>query len=419
VTIAADRITYEDLYGRWEVSAWSAARLNFAEDARQWREELTDSERRAVYRLIALFLWGEDAVADGLSPYIDAAPREEQKYILAAQQSDEARHAVMFARLSREVLGDGATDVAGTLEAVRSDLTWSYDVVFGRLREIGAELRADPSPAKLAAAVALYHFVIEAGLAQPGQHFLHGFLERRDVLPGLREGIERIMLDEHRHIGGGVKLLADLNREHPESLTAVGELLRDVLPPATALLMGRDKDIAYVESLGFSMEEMAGYGARAIENALAAAGITLEQLAIPTLPPDLTPEERGTRAVELTRVGVIGPPTDDPPRDRQHMAAVFDALRRSVRPDHGLKRPATLLWRFEDADPWHLTIAAGGAVAAEGAPERPTLTFRCRYADWIDVMAGRRDLVRLLAARRLRAKGDLRLLVRLGRVFSA
>jgi hypothetical protein len=41
-----------------------------------------------------LFFWGEDAVADGLSPYVDAAPLEEQKYFLATQQADEARYAV-------------------------------------------------------------------------------------------------------------------------------------------------------------------------------------------------------------------------------------------------------------------------------------------------------------------------------------
>ncbi len=62
----------------------------------------------------ALFFWGEDAVADNLSPYIDAAPREEQKYFLATQQVDEARHAVFFKRFMNEVcgLGDGTSRAA-------------------------------------------------------------------------------------------------------------------------------------------------------------------------------------------------------------------------------------------------------------------------------------------------------------------
>ena len=44
-------------------------------------------------------------MADNLSPFIDAAPREEQKYFLATQQVDEARHAVFFKRFMHEVGG--------------------------------------------------------------------------------------------------------------------------------------------------------------------------------------------------------------------------------------------------------------------------------------------------------------------------
>src|SRR5215207_5163475 len=77
-----DAVSYEDLYTRWEQGNWSAMELDFTEDARQWREELTDFERKAALWNYALFFWGEDAVADNLSPFIDAAPLEEQKYFL-------------------------------------------------------------------------------------------------------------------------------------------------------------------------------------------------------------------------------------------------------------------------------------------------------------------------------------------------
>ncbi len=96
---------YADLYARWEKGNWSATEIDFTEDARQWREEFTDFEREAALWNYALFFWGEDAVTDGLSPYIDAAPLEEQKYFLATQQVDEARHAVFFSRFMSEVAG--------------------------------------------------------------------------------------------------------------------------------------------------------------------------------------------------------------------------------------------------------------------------------------------------------------------------
>ena len=105
---ASDAISYDDLYSRWERGNWRAMEIDFSEDARQWQEVFTDFEREAALWNYALFFWGEDAVADGLSPYIDAAPLEEQKYFLATQQVDEARHAVFFSRFMHEVAGIGA-----------------------------------------------------------------------------------------------------------------------------------------------------------------------------------------------------------------------------------------------------------------------------------------------------------------------
>jgi len=74
-----------------------------------------------------------DAVVDGLSPYIDAAPLEEQKYFLATQQADEARHAVFFNRFMHEVAGIGDGRVDGALQEIRPRLNWGFERVFGRL----------------------------------------------------------------------------------------------------------------------------------------------------------------------------------------------------------------------------------------------------------------------------------------------
>src|ERR671930_2030789 len=187
-TVAAERISYTDLYSRWERGNWRATEIDFSEDRRQWEEEFTDFERKAALWNYALFFWGEDAVTDGLSPYIDAAPREEQKYFLATQQVDEARHAVFFGRFMREVVEAGDS-FAGSLAATRPELTWGFRKVFGRLDRMADELRRDRSRPKLAQAVALYHIIIEASLAQPGQHFLESYLEERGVLPGVRSGM--------------------------------------------------------------------------------------------------------------------------------------------------------------------------------------------------------------------------------------
>ena len=81
--VAMERISYEDLYARWERGNWSATELDFSQDKVDWHERFGDLERRAALWNYSMFFHGEDSVTDNLSPYIDAAPREEQKYFLA------------------------------------------------------------------------------------------------------------------------------------------------------------------------------------------------------------------------------------------------------------------------------------------------------------------------------------------------
>src|SRR5919201_1317431 len=119
-----DAISYDDLYARWERGNWRATEIDFTQDAIDWREKLTDKQRRGALWLYSLFFHGEDSVADNLSPYVDAAPREEQTYFLATQQVDEARHAVLFHRFMHEVVGVGSQSSGATLDATRPQLSW-------------------------------------------------------------------------------------------------------------------------------------------------------------------------------------------------------------------------------------------------------------------------------------------------------
>ena len=119
--------------------------IDFSEDVRQWREDFSDLERRAALWNYAMFFVGEDAVTDDLSPFIDAAPREEQKYFLATQQVDEARHAIFFKRFMEEVVGRGDGTIAGGLAAVEPELTWGFRKTFALLDEVTGELRRDRS----------------------------------------------------------------------------------------------------------------------------------------------------------------------------------------------------------------------------------------------------------------------------------
>src|SRR4051794_13010946 len=193
VTSVTDAISYDDLYARWERGNWRATEIDFGQDRVDWRERLTEEQRRSALWLYTLFFHGEDSVTDNLSPYIEAAPLEEQKYFLTTQQVDEARHAIFFSRFFKEVIGVGGSSYADRLNAVDQDLTYGIKKVFELLNHVTDELRrGDHSKPKLAQAIASYHFIVEGTLAQTGQHFIADYLERMDVLPGFRSGMQNV-----------------------------------------------------------------------------------------------------------------------------------------------------------------------------------------------------------------------------------
>ena len=224
-----------------------------------------------------MFFFGEDSVTDNLSPYIDAAPKEEQKYFLATQQVDEARHAVFFHRFFKEVIGAGDT-ISSTLAYTLPQLGWGYRGVFERLDRMAEELRRDRSLPKFAQAIALYHMVVEATLAQPGQHFIEDFFVKEGTMPGFSSGMVNVSRDEQRHIGFGVKALSEMFAESEECKAAVVELLREVMPYSVAVFVPPDWDERYTTYYGFTLEDIYVFGMRSIEAKWRAAGYPLEEM---------------------------------------------------------------------------------------------------------------------------------------------
>jgi hypothetical protein len=419
--LPTDAITYEDLYSRWERGNWSAMELDFTEDARQWREDFTEFERTAALWNYSLFFWGEDVVADTLSPYIDAAPLEEQKYFLATQQVDEARHAVFFKRFVHEVCGLGDGSMASSLNAIKPQLTPGLSKIFNRLELMADELRADRSPAKLAAAVTLYHVVVEASLAQPGQHMICTYLEQRNRLPAFREGMANITVDEQRHIGFGVKLLSDLKREDPVGVPkAVARILRDVTRYTAQVLMPPGWDERYITVFGATYDEVGVEGLTSMTTKLRSAGLASETLPGPALlPAGLSPLEVSQRGRALAKAGVIGVREGPTQRDPETVALLFDTIRRQVNPAHGLRHPTIFQWEFTDPDvpTWHLTVNNGSSAVEQGEALSPDLRLRVAYQDWVDIIGQRLDPLRAIATGKLRPRGNPLALARLTKVF--
>ena len=414
---AIKSVSYEDLYRRWEQGNWKATAIDFSKDKEGWRS-LTEIQRRSALWTYSMFFYGEDSVTDNLSPYIDAAPKEEQKYFLATQQVDEARHAVFFSRFFNEVIGAG-DGIASGLAYTEPQLTWGFRQVFDRLDRMADELRRDRSLPKFAQAIALYHMVVEAELAQPGQHFIEDYFVKSGTLPGFAEGMKNVSRDEQRHIGFGVKVLSECFAESDECKHAVGELLRKVSPYTLAVYVPPNWDRRYTEEYGFTLEEIYAWGFRSVETKWRAAGFPVEEMPPGVFPVDfsLSPEERVERIVKLMQAGVVGEPNDHPQSSPEIQRLYFDTVERSV--DHSAVdgKPVTIQWRFEDADPWYLRIDNGSSRAEPGETTDADLTFESSWRDWIAVTTHRGDPRKAMLRRKVRPHGSLRQLLRMPKIF--
>jgi hypothetical protein len=411
-----DAISYEDLYARWERGNWRATAIDFSQDKIDWHEKLTDEQRRSALWLYTLFFHGEDSVADNLSPYIDAAPLEEQKYFLTTQQVDEARHAVFFKRFMHEVVGLGDGSIAEGLRATAGDITWGHRMVFARLDRMADELRADRSKVKLASAVTLYHLVVEASLAQPGQHMIEMSLENMGVMPGFLEGMRNVALDEQRHIGFGVKLLADLYREDPAPIQdAIISTLREVLPWTSGVAKPPNWDTTYMTCFGFDYDDLGEEGARSIEQKLRAIGLPIDDIAGFPMRMDVPPRERARRGRVMLQNNFLGP--DRPViHDPEAIEILFDTIGLQAQGE-SVAPGTTIEWDFSDSEPWHLRLDNGSTAVARGRAPHADLTLRCSLDDWADVISGREDPRKLMLRRKIKPRGDLRLLLKLPKVF--
>ncbi len=413
----ANQISYEDLYKRWEQGNWSAYDLDFSGDREGW-DGLTELQRESAQWIYSMFFFGEDSVTDNLSPFIDAAPKEEQKYFLATQQVDEARHAVFFHRFFKEVIEAG-DDIGSTLAFTETQLGWGYRNVFERLDRMADELRRDRSLPKFAQAIALYHLVVEATLAQPGQHFIEDYFAKSQTMPGFSAGMANVSRDEQRHIGFGVKVLSELLAESDECKAAVREILLEIMPYSLAVFVppsGLNRE--YTRAYGFEMEDIFAFGLKSVRTKWKAIGYPMEEMpGVLPVDPDLSEHEIAARQIRLLEAGVMGEPNGNPQSDPEIQEIYFSVVANSADTSVINGNPLTVQWDFTDADPWHVVVANGATRAEPGRVTDADVTLQASWADWINISKGAIKPSRAMLSRRLRMKGRPRGLYAFTRAF--
>ena len=227
--------TYSQIVARLQ---WEPAAIDLGPDARAW-PELPAGRRQRLTTLLAGFRVAEDAVAEHLTPFADVAEHVDtmMMWIFFLQRRDEDRHALFFDRVAAEVLGLPGDTPAERRAAAREHVPPALLELFEvRLPKMAGELAAGRTG--ILDGVSLYHMVLEGAVFSAGQRALLDDLDD-GVLPGVREGVRRVELDERWHVGFGVRCLteaedADILLDHVLTrATEAAAAWGDAVPAAT------------------------------------------------------------------------------------------------------------------------------------------------------------------------------------------
>src|SRR3954454_11315839 len=192
---------------------WNPMAIDLTADAAAW-PNLPPERSCRLLTLLAGFCVAEDAVAEQLTPFADAARAAQlasqeslMAWIFFLQRRDEQRHAKLFDRIGAEVLGLPGATAAERRAAARAHVTPAMLELFEqRLPAVAAELAAGHTG--LAEVVGLYHMLLEGVVFDAGQRSLLDDLAD-GVLPGVREGVARVERDERWHVGFGLRCLIE------------------------------------------------------------------------------------------------------------------------------------------------------------------------------------------------------------------
>jgi len=270
--------SYEKLFMRWQRQQWSTEDFDFSEDARQWADPdlITEDERRFLLFGFSQFFLGEERVTIELLPFAIGAPSHEAQVFLTTQISDEAKHMVFFDRFYREVLGIKASSIGDMLGKQRNNVNEQWEELFdGILHECAENLRKDPSDfASLVRGITVYMIVIEGTLALTGARFIIRNLKERNWFPGFTAGFTAVNRDESRHVGFGVKFLADAIKDDPANARIVERTLQETLPVASLVFVPPWVDDPYdFETPFYHSSEIFEYSLKALSKKLAAMGL--------------------------------------------------------------------------------------------------------------------------------------------------
>lgn len=262
-----------------KLGVWDPRSIDFTQDILDW-QRCTADEKDTLLQLTALFQAGEEGVTLDLLPLMMAIARDgylEEEMFLTSFLWEEAKHIEFFRRWLDEVAQE------------RSDLhhyhTPNYRKLFyEELPQTMHALLTDHSLQAQARAAVTYNMIIEGVLAETGYHSYFHMLERNNIMPGLRQGLEYIKRDESRHIAYGIFLISRLVAQDRTLWPVVESRMSQLLPLAMGVVQELDEPYAPQDERPFdlNMEDELNYAVSQFNKRFAriqrAREQTLEQL---------------------------------------------------------------------------------------------------------------------------------------------
>ncbi len=209
-----------------QLGIWDPRSIDLTQDQADW-QQFSQEQKEGLRRLIVAFQAGEEAVTLDLLPLILTIAREgrlEEEMFLTTFLWEEAKHTEFFRRFLDEVMQEQGED----LHQYRVLSPGGRDLFSDDLSEVMNALLTDPSPAAQVRASVLYNMYIEGVLAESGYYRFSRFLDRTNVMPGLKQGVGYIKRDESRHIAYGVFLISRLVAQDPSLWPQVEEQMNEL-----------------------------------------------------------------------------------------------------------------------------------------------------------------------------------------------
>lgn len=410
------KVSYRDLYYRWERLHWQAEELDFSTDLDQWQQMPEENKARLLFTLNN-FYHGEDIVAETLAPYIQAAPEVDQKLFLTTQLVDEARHVVFFDRFYTEVVNLDGRDLRARLETIRPSLPQGFDALFYQdLVDVSQRITREPESLEaLADGVMLYHLVLEGALALTGQRFVLDYLRKQDLLPAFRSGFTAVTRDESRHVVFGTLLLRDLIRRDPGLAEVVTKRLTRSAPIAAGVQQPLNGDLRYLDFFGIHLREQLLFALNALGKRMRSIGLPMPKMPpyrVP-FPPGLTKDDimkqidaraaadtTWTRGKALSQIEGLTPDT------------VFQVLPMAFNPEaaKGIEGIYETVLEGEGAATWHVVIKDQSIEVRPGpSPAPPDVRFRMDADVWMKIATDELDGAEAYVLGLAESEGDMEL----------